>query len=100
MAHAPKIRRQDVLTKAAHKFCLRQGHRFGIAPRLVILVMKRNPLIINTLYAVIRDSHLVRVTSQILNHRLRSTERTLRINNPLVLVFLQTPTNIKNHGWV
>ena len=85
MADAVKSRWQDVQQEAAHELIDRQGHAPIAATALgpVILELEGHPFLVEGDQSAVGDGHAVSVAREVSEHRLRSGEGALGIDDPL-----------------
>ena len=83
--------RQDVLHEATQELLGRQRHRLGAMVVGVVLVAEGHPAVVELHQPVIADGHAMRVAGQVLQHLLRSAERRLGVDHPVLGVQRRQP---------
>lgn len=92
---------QNMLSKAADKFCGAKCHLFFHAGIDVIFIIKAYRIIlpVNTAYSMIADSYFMRVSAEVFYYGVRSTKRNFSTHHPFfalkLSVFFHDDVNFK-----
>lgn len=73
---------EDMFFKSSDKLLLGEGHDLLFVAIVIIFVTEGDGALVNTDNAVMGDCHLVGITTEILNHLQRASERFFRIDIP------------------
>jgi hypothetical protein len=73
-----------MLEKPTQKLLMAKGHHAALAAMGIILPAKRHVSIGDLYKPMVGDRDAMGVASQIMQHVFRSTERSLRINDPIL----------------
>jgi len=73
-----------MLEKPTQKLLMAKGHHAALAAMGIILPSKRHVSVGDLYEPMVGDRDAMGVASQIMQHVFRSTERSLRINDPIL----------------